>query len=473
MEKVLILLILSTNLTKSFSYSQAERYSIFMAPFSTKNYNEYSPMYYNDGIVYCSNLKNNSFITYLSENEEKLINMFYVTPKDSIHWKNCRLFSKELTTNFNDGPVTFNENENIIYYSRNNQVTKKLRDRLKLENKIGIYTAERNQENWTNCKPFIYNSPDYSITMPCLSSNGKRLYFASDMPGGFGGTDLYYCEQVNGTWDKPVNLGQIINTTKNETYPFITKSGMLFFASDGHEGFGGKDIFYSKEVNGEWIVPVHLDEPINSTMDDFGLITEDNFENGYFSSNRKKTDDIYAFTIIYPIFNSCDSLKENQYCFLFYNETRPEIDTLPIRYEWDFGDGVKENGIKVEHCFPGPGKYRVKLNIIDSLTDHTFLTQTSYDIELKEFEQPYINSVDKSTVNNPISFDGLKSYIHDFEIIDYYWDFGDGYRAKGSIIKHAYEQKGEYIVKLGLSGRKDKSGNVPQACVYKKIIIYE
>ena len=135
--------------------------------------------------------------------------------------------------------------------------------------------------------------------------------------------------------------GSNINSTGNESYPFISESGILYFSSDGWPGLGKKDIFYTSEVDGEWIIPVHLDAQINSKDDDFGIITDKNGEEGYFSSNRKRNDDIYRFVTDIHSFYNCDSLQKNYYCFLFYDEGFMDIDTLPLSYEWSFGDGVK------------------------------------------------------------------------------------------------------------------------------------
>ncbi len=473
--KTFILFLLVTCLINHSSWGQTESYSVRLAPFSSNKYDEFSPVYYKNGIVFCSSWKNDVFITYSTPEKKELLNMYYVKlVNDSINLESLGILSKELMTNFNDGPATFNTDGNVIYYSRNNDVDYKIRDVFDPKNKLGIYSAELTNGIWTNIKPFKYNNLNYSITTPSLAPDGKRLYFASDMPGGFGGADLYYCEWNNNDWDEPVNLGSKVNTTGNEAYPFASKSGELYFSSDGHKGLGKKDIFFSKEVEGEWITPIHLDPPINSKEDDFGLVTDLNLEGGYFSSHRKKTDDIFSFKTEIHQFTNCDSLQENHYCFLFYDEGFPDVvDTLPLRYEWDFGDGGKVVGLEAEHCFPGPGKYSVQLNIIDNITGNTFFTQSSYEFELEDIEQPFINSTDASIVGNKIEFDGLKTNLPDFEIADYIWNFGDGYKAKGSVVGHTYQNKGEYIVQLGLLGKKDSLGVIPKTCVYKKINILE
>lgn len=474
MKKISILYLVCLFLIKPFVSGQTDNYSIRITPFSSEKYDEFSPVYYKNGIIFCSDRRNDVFITYSTPKKKELLNMYYVKlVNDSINLESLEIFSKELMTNFNDGPATFNKEENVIYYSRNNDVDSKIRDVFDPENKVGVYSAELMNGKWINIKTFKYNSLNYSLTTPSLAPDGKRLYFASDMPGGFGGADLYYCKWNNNDWDKPVNLGPEINTKGNESYPFASKSGELYFSSDGHKGLGKKDIFFSKEIEGEWISPIHLDPPINSKEDDFGLVTDLNIEEGYFSSNRDESDDIYYFKTEFPQFFTCDSLQDNHYCFLFYDEGNLDLDTLPLRYEWDFGDGGKEIGSEVEYCYSGPGEYTVQLSIIDNNTGNIFFTQSSFVFELKDVLQPFINSPDVSIINAKIRFDGLRTNLPDFNIAEYIWDFGDGYKQKGPEAEHSYNNAGEYIVQLGLLGDKDNLGISSRSCVYKKIVILE
>ena len=453
-------------------FAQTKSYRVNRTSFSSVTNDEFSPVYYKNGIVFCSNLKNNSPITYKNA-QKKLFNIFFVDKKDSGNWTDIRLLAKELTTDYNDGPVTFNETGDTIYYCRNNNIKEQIKDISDTTNKLGIYTATLINGKWTNIRPFPYNNPLYSFVTPALTPDGKRLYFASDMPGGYGGADLYYCEKNNNGWDKPVNLGPVINTPKNESYPFTDKSGKLFFASDGHEGFGGKDIYYSQEFNGTWINPVHLDAEINSPYDDFGFVTNADFEDGYFSSNRRKTDDIFHFTVNPVQFPVCDSMVENKYCYLFYDEFYHKNDTFPVKYEWDFGNGIKKYGLQVNYCFPGPGKYEVKLIIRDSLMNDSISGRASYKLELKEAKQVYINSPDAGIVDKVISFNGLKTNLPGFRITDYLWDFGEGFKTRGPSINKIFNKKGEYTVQLGLLGETDSLGNTSKVCVYKKIKIFD
>lgn len=452
-------------------YAQPDHYIVKPASFSSRLYNEFSPVFYKGGIVFCSDLGGYSLVSYTND-KNRLFKIFYVTRRGSSGWTHPELLAKEITSAFNDGPATFNEDGNIIYYSRNNSIENSMRNISDTSNKLGIYSAELIDGIWTNIKPFTYNNPLYSFCTPALTPDGRRIYFSSDMPGGMGGMDLYYCDRRNNEWDHPVNLGPVINTAGNESFPFACKYGKLYFASDGHKGFGGKDLFYTQEINGQWILPVHLDSAVNSAADDFGIVTDSTFDNGYFSSNRRNTDDIFSFSSAPVEFTSCDTLKENNYCFTFYDEKQRLIDTVPVIYKWDFGDGIIRIGKEVKHCFPGPGKYPVKLTIIDELTGDSLAKQVDYKADLKNIEQGYINSYNIGFVDKSLTFEGVTADLKGPGITDYLWNFGDGFTAGGPVMNRTFKKKGEYNVQLGLLAEKDSLGVIPKRCVMKKIRIY-
>jgi len=275
----------------------------------------------------------------------------------------------------------------------------------------------------------------------------------------------------NNYWDKPVNLGPLINTPRNESFPFACNFGKLYFASDGLKGLGGKDLFYTQQINGEWISPVHLDSAINSAADDFGIVVDSTFENGYFSTNRLKTDDIFSFKSAPVEFATCDSMKENNYCFTFYDEKQQLLDTLKAIYQWTFGDGIIYIGKEVRHCFPGPGEYSVSLTIIDELTSDTIAKRVEYKAELENINQPYISSDNVGSDDKSMSFKGITTDLKGIKITDFFWDFGDGFEQGGQSISHTFKKRGEYGVKLGLLSEKDSLGVVGKRCVIKKIKI--
>jgi len=452
--------------------AQSLHFNIKETSFSTNTNDEFSPVFYNGGIVLCSNQTDNSLISY-KNGQSGLFKIFYVTKKDSVNWREPILFANELTSGFNDGPATFNETGTIIYYSRNNSIENSKKNISNPSNKVGIFSAELIDGVWTNIKPFTYNNPLYSLGTPALSQSGDRIYFSSDMPGGFGKMDLYYCDKLNNEWSQPINLGPKVNTPKNESFPFVNKYGKLFFASDGHKGYGGKDLFYTQQIRGNWMVPEHLDSTINSTSDDFGLVTDSLFESGYFSSNRSKSDDIFSFTVEKGEFSTTENMLENNYCFTLYDEQYQPSDTIPVSYQWDFGDGIIRNGTEVKHCFPGPGNYTVKLSIIDQATGKTILKQFDYKVDLESIDHAYFNSYDIGIVDKPMTFDATKSNFKGFSNAEYLWNFGDGYKTGMPVISKKFKKKGDYNIHLGLIAMQDSSGNVIKKSVVKKIRIYD
>jgi hypothetical protein len=467
-----MIIVLLTFLAETDMNAQSQVFIVNPVSFSSRTNDEFSPVFYMDGIVYCSNLSDNSFISYNDE-QNRLFKIFYVSARGKNGWNNPRLLTKELTTGFNDGPASFNENGTLIYYSRNNSIVNSMKNISDTSNKLGIYYAGLVNGIWTEIKAFKWNNEDYSFITPALAPDGRRLYFSSDKPGGVGGMDLYYCELINNEWGSPVNPGPVINTKKNESFPFVNHYGKLYFSSDGHKGFGGKDLFYSQQINGEWITPVHLDSALNSPFDDFGIVTDSTSENGFFSTNRRRSDDIFSFSLSSPPveFPSCDTIRKNNFCYTFYDEKHKAIDTLTVSYKWDFGDSKVQTGKEVRHCFPGPGKYVVKLNITDDLTGDTISEQAEFDVELKNIEQAIIKS---DTVGHPgrsISFEGLTSDLPDFRFTDYLWDFGDGFIQGGPIMNKSFKKRGEYLIKLGLLSEPDSKGLVQKKCYLKKIKI--
>ncbi len=452
----------------------AQDYTITLLPFSTEKYHEFAPVYYRGDIVFCSNRKNSLFIDYTDERENMpLLDLYLVEPTGRNEWGKAEIFDKSLTTYFYEGPASFNDRGSEVYFTRNNNVKKKIGNSIDRNNKLGIYYSKYSRVNgWSEPEPFKYNNPEFNFAHPSLSEDGNSLYFVSDMEGGFGGTDLYVSEMVNGEWGAPENLGPIINTEGNEYFPFIHSTGRLYFSSDEHESMGRLDIFYSEQVNGEWHKPIAMDPPVNSRYNDFGLIIDAFNKSGMFSSDRQRhSDDIFSFTPLYPMFDNSARQVENDYCYVLYEAGMENPDSSMFDFEWNFGDGKKARGIEVEHCFNGPGDYTVELNVIDKLTGDVYYTQATYDLEITDVEQVYINAPDTVQVGEEIQFDGYQTNITDFEISRYYWDFGDGRKTRGVKATHIYTNVGNYIVQLGVVSRDDRDGNSEKRGVYKSIVV--
>ncbi len=208
-------------------------------------------------------------------------------------------YSKSLNTKYHEAAVSFVDEGKTIYFTRNNYLNGREGKSDDGVIKLKIYYGQGSDGSYSGLKELPFNSDEYSVAHPTVSADGMKLYFASDMPGGFGGMDLYVSEKDGDTWGPPVNLGPGINTEGNEIFPFIDKNNRLYFASDGHIGLGGLDQYYSTlKGENEWNVPVNMGFPINTTNDDFGLVLDTDGFSGYFTSDRNGgagRDDIYGF----------------------------------------------------------------------------------------------------------------------------------------------------------------------------------
>lgn len=177
--------------------------------------------------------------------------------------------------------------------------------------------------------------PFSTISHPCLANNGTRMYFVSDMPAGKGGTDLYYSDYKSGSWTEAVSLGDNINTPGNEMFPYVSDNDdFLYFASDGHPGYGNLDIFCSMYKSGQWLKPANMKKPYNSIGNDFGLVLSD-YNKGYLVSNRwpesKGAYDIFSFRIPQDTIIPPDTTKpfvyktDNQPLYVFYETESSKI----------------------------------------------------------------------------------------------------------------------------------------------------
>ncbi|NOQ24193.1 MAG: hypothetical protein GQ564_02425 [Bacteroidales bacterium] len=470
--QILILAFIFLFLRSEFSMCQVDVYSTQLTAFSLDKYEEFSPSFYNNGLVFCSDRENVSIFSY-QDSSKSLVSLFYAEINDTNKTNKISFFANELTTQLNDGPVTFSRDEKTIFFSRNLSSHKILKGAKRRNKHIGIFFSKKHKEKWNSVESFPYNSTEFSIKTPSLSSNGNRIYFSSNQPGGFGGFDLYYSDFIDNKWQKPVNLGASINTFADESFPYIASNNNLYFSSAGHGGLGGLDIFYTLEINNTWLNPIHLESTINSTFDDFGLITNNKLISGFFSSNRTGNDDIYIFNKNLIQFENCNKQKENKFCLQFFDERFTVNDSIDLIYEWDFGNNTKIIGEKIKYCFPKEGEYSVKLRIINLVSGDTINNPVPHSFTLKKKEQAYINSETNGYVGDPIDFDAIKSNLPNFNIDKYYWNFGEGFSHTGNQITYSFKNEGEYIVKLGLLGIFDNLETTTKLCVYKKIVIDE
>ena len=200
----------------------------------------------------------------------------------------------ELNTRWHDGPASISSDGNTIYYGsvsfNEGEFLKDKGKKLKL-GQIYLYKATKEGDKWAKGQALSINNKEYSIQNPSISKDGKTLYFSSDMPGGLGGHDIWKVSVDGDTYGTPENLGANVNTEANESFPSIQDDNVLFFSSNGRQGFGGYDVFKQNTNTSE--KSTNVGEPVTSQKDDFAFSYNLQKNVGYFSSNREGNDDIY------------------------------------------------------------------------------------------------------------------------------------------------------------------------------------
>ena len=273
---------------------------------------DFSPSYYRSGITFISTKKNRTSTGYRSDDEivKNFTDIFKanLTNKVKGSFDASQLLLKAPNQKFMQGPLTFTDDYGVMYITRSTakdgkSFTKEDRRTVLMEIcKVNYSKGE--VENWDDITPIVLNRGEgyqnYSYAHPAfITGRGDEMIFASNMPGGFGGNDLWYSRLVGSEWATPVNLGPEINTSGDEFFPYVAKDGSLYFASNGLPGLGGLDIYKAARIGDiEYEKLENLGVPINSKYDDFGYIVDETGREGYLSSNRpggKGLDDIYSW----------------------------------------------------------------------------------------------------------------------------------------------------------------------------------
>jgi tetratricopeptide (TPR) repeat protein len=218
-------------------YEDSLLYTIRKATFNS-TFSDFSPAFYKKGVVFSSSRSHKGKVNLIQKNFASFIDLFYATTDAAAPVP----FSAELNSGYHEGPLSFNLTQDTVYFTRTN--TQQKTGLKKEQHTLQIYAAVLKDQKWQKIPALPFNQTGYSVGHPALF-NYNTMYFISDMPGGLGGTDLYKTSRVGGVWQTPVNLGPEINTSGNEMFPFVAENGTLYFASNGHPGLGGLDIFYA------------------------------------------------------------------------------------------------------------------------------------------------------------------------------------------------------------------------------------
>lgn len=430
--------------------------------FNTSDFSEFAPVMHNGKLYFSSNRKT-SLTTGATDGEKPVYtdNIFEIA--DTANWR-AVILPAPLNTPANDGPTCFDA-VGTLWISRNFAAPAQKGQRAK----VGIFAHTLKDGVWSEKIPFEFNDTGFNTGHPSVSADGQFLFFTSDRPGGEGGFDIYWCHKENGKWTKPVNAGKNINSPRNELFPFIHSSGKLYYSSD-KDSINGFDLFESLFENKSAGTSFPLKAPINSKYNDFSFWCDATTENGFFASDRKGSDDIYRFRSTFPVFEQCDSMKVNNYCFTFYEENQYDIDTNLMAYEWDFGE-TKIRKKEADFCFPGPGAYDVSLNIIDKATGDVYQSQASYLMELEELIQPVITVPDIIMAEQDAEFSAEKSHLPGFEVLGYYWRFNDEVKLSGQNVKRIFKNPGKQNVWLGVILKDTENNTTLKKCVFIEILV--
>lgn len=285
------------------------RYTVKQFGYNSK-YSDFAASYYEKGLIFASDRDTGNLARYRHTWNSRDFLDLYKVDVDSISSGTAVKLEGEVNTRLHESTSVVSKDGLTMYFTRNNFMDgRKGKDEEGII-RLKIYSAENINGMWTNITELPFNSDSYSVAHPMLSPDGKRLYFVSDMPGSLGESDIFMTEIIgDGTYGPIVNLGKNINTMARETFPFITKDGVLYFSSDGHQGLGGLDVFATKIAFDDYDQPVvNVGRPINSPNDDFSFIYNIEDKTGYFSSNREGgmgDDDIYQFVENEPLVLDC------------------------------------------------------------------------------------------------------------------------------------------------------------------------
>jgi outer membrane protein OmpA-like peptidoglycan-associated protein/tetratricopeptide (TPR) repeat protein len=389
-------------------YPGLETFSLKNAEFNSE-FSDFGA-YKNNGTVYFTSArakgaKNPKIYDW---NGEPFLDIYTVSSKNGI----LESLSGEVNSVRHEGPLVISKDGTTMYFTRNNYINNKNGKKdSEGVNHLKIYKASLVNGEWTNIEELPFNNDNYSVGHPALSKDGQTLYFASEAPEGFGGSDLYKVSVKNGIFGTPENLGEQINTPGNEVFPFAAEDSKLYFSSDGHKGYGLLDVFVVDLQNRENIF--NLGEPINSNLDDFSFtISSEDISEGFVASNRpggKGSDDIYQLSMLAPLMlkgTVTDSINGKPIAnatVRLMDENEQQIAFLKTDsvgyYEMEIRRDVKYP-IEAKHI-----KYEQKLGTVNTfeMDDQTELV---YDIELSP-----INDVEYLAEINKIYFDFDKHNI--------------------------------------------------------------
>jgi hypothetical protein len=403
---------------------------------------EFSPFKFGNRLYYTSSRERRlGSINLEASTEHQMLDIYYGDIKDSVTITNRVALANAINNPLHQGTCFFDKNTSKLYYAGN--VPSAKTDKYKL----AIFSSEFNGYKFLPPAIELVLPDTFVASHPMIHRD--KLYFSSNMKGGKGKADLYVAEMIDGKWANIKNLEQL-NSPYDDYFPFVINDKEIYFSSNRPGGLGKMDIY--KYTFSDGLARINnLGKPINSAADDFGLYMDPKQESGYFSTDRiNNQDDIYYFQKTWPTFNDCVAAIKEKYCYDLTDEKSLDTDSLKgYFYEWDFGDGAKQKGISVSHCYLQPGNYVINLNIIDVSTKAVFLNQTALDLYVDSIVQLRINALDTMLVNKTFTINTAGTYLPGKKITGYYFEV-DGKRFRKESFEHRFASLGKHKIKLGV-----------------------
>jgi hypothetical protein len=396
-----------------------------------------------DGVVYITESTSVGASSPIDPQGRRLFTMFHYKEKGG----QKKPYIEALVTVRHEGPASFNSDYTRMVFSQQ-RPSRENRD----FDPLGIFFADRVDEDWVNIRPYEHNDPFAWLFSPALSADGNTLYFAANFEDAIGGFDIYRSTREGGSWSEPENLGPSVNTEDEELYPFIHASGRLYFSSNGHDNNqDGYDLFQTAWIDGAWAQVKKMPDPFSTRFDDYHVWFSEDFKSGTLTSNRRSgSKEIFTFGTDIPAFESPAPIERTYYKYRIYDRKLDSVDTELFRYSWVINDTLELPGHEVIYRFPEPGTYVCKLNIFDIELDTLLKGQTINTLTISLNEQAVITAPDTVEINVPVLFDGSETHLPGFEVERYLWEFGDGGYGEGLQVTHTFDYPGTYRVILGV-----------------------
>ena len=343
------------------------RYTVENAGAINSKYSDYGSSFLGDQLVFASARDTGGIFSRKHKwTNQSFTNLYQSKVSGDGNLEKPERFSKSINSKFHESTPVYTRDGQTMYFTRNNYTDGKEGKNSEKIILLKIYKASLVDEKWTNEVELPFNSNEYSVAHPALSPDDKTLYFASNMPGTLGASDLYKVSIDGESYGEPENLGPVFNTEARETYPFMSDENELYFASDGQLGLGGLDIFVSKmEEDGTFKEIHNVGAPVNGKSDDFALLIDTQTKYGFFTSNRdggQGSDDIYKFKENVPLEYNCEQTLA---IAVIDQETREVIPNAQVTL-------LDENMQAIEQVFADEnGKYTFDKSKVECDKDYT------------------------------------------------------------------------------------------------------